>query len=383
MQALLTDAHLRSAVAGIRGLGRVGVRVLALAPGPLAAGLWSRYQSERAVGPDPIHHPQAFVARVAALAAERGQVMVYSSQEAAIDALLRAPRTVLASVVLPYPGEGGLAALRDKSRLPALAGAAGLAVPRTLAQGTADELLAGDVAPPLVLKPARPGGALTTALPVDSRGDLRAVLSGLPADEVLLLQERASGPLTSVSLVVDRDGRLVARFQQRALRTWPLGAGPSSLAVSVAPDEGLVERCRCLLAQVGYAGLAQLQFVGTPRGPGLIDVNTRFYGSLPLALRAGVNLPGAWHAVVVDGALPEPGDYRVGVAYRWLEADLSAALRGFPRLLLYRTRPPRVGSMWAPDDPLASVLLAASAVGDRITRRLPRRRLNAPLDQAR
>ena len=50
---------------------------------------------------------------------------------------------------------------------------------------------------------------------------------------------------------------------------------------------------------MGFGGLAQLQFVQAPGGaPALIDVNPRFYGSLPLALACGVNLPDAWHALV-------------------------------------------------------------------------------------
>ncbi len=374
MRALVTDVHLRSAVAGMRALGVAGTEVLGLAPSWLGAGLRSRHARIRAAGPDAVLDPVGYAARVGALGAEFGPLVVYPGQEAAIDALLAAPRPLLDKLVLPYSSPESLKAVRDKRSLAELSTGVGLGAPNTLFEGTAADLLEGRISPPFMLKPARPGGTLGSAEPVGDESELRARLVGMPADEPLLVQERVPGPLTAVALVLDRAGRLVSRFQQEARRTWPPEAGPSSLAVSVPPDEDLVNRCARLLAEVGYSGLAELQFVGNGRGRELIDVNPRFYGSLPLALAAGVNLPAAWHACVTGAQTPSPSPYRVGVTYRWLEADFSAALRGAPRLLLDRAGSPRTGSMWASDDPLASLFLATSAAGARIRRRLPKYR---------
>ena len=372
--ALVTDVHIRSALAGMRALGRAGVPVVTLAPSWLSAGQLSRYATLRAAGPDAARDPEGFVARLAAAAIEHGPLVVYPGREAAIDALLAAPRVLLDRLVLPYPGRAALERLRDKRRLADLAAESGLRVPELVATGTAAELRRLQPSVPVMLKPARPGGALASALPVLGPGALRATLDRLPADEPLLVQERATGPLTAVALVVGPGGEVVARFQQEARRTWPPGAGPSSLAIGVAPDPELVRRCADLLRRAGYWGLAQLQFVGTARGPALIDVNPRFYGSLPLALASGVNLPHAWHAVATGRELPAPGPYRTGVVYRWLEADLSALARGHPELLLSRLPAPRTGSVWARDDPVASAAVSCAAAAVRVARRLPLRR---------
>ena len=130
----------------------------------------------------------------------------------------------------------------------------------------------------------------------------------------------------------------------------------------MAPVVGVVSAAQRVLAAVGYTGLAQLQFVRSARGPVLVDVNTRFYGSLPLALATGVNLPAIWHAALIGARLPQPGPYRVGVTYRWLEGDVMAAARGSVRPLISRTPNPRVGAIWASDDPIASAVLAVDAV---------------------
>jgi hypothetical protein len=108
-------------------------------------------------------------------------------------------------------------------------------------------------------------------------------------------------------------------------------------------------------------------------GPLLIDANLRFYGSLPLALAAGVNLPALWHAVVAGGELPAfPPPYRVGVTYRHLEHELTAAFHGRPHLLLDGPPRPRTGAMWAADDPVAGVLLAARAAASYAGRQAAR-----------
>ena len=373
MDALVTDAHIPSAVTGMRALGRAGLRVLALGPGRTAAGLWSRHATRRATGADAISDPEGFAAAVAREAERHGPLVVYPGQDESLDALLAARDALPAAALLPYPGGEPLAALRDKRRLAELAPSAGLATPRTLLSGRAAELAGVALPDGAVVKPARPGGEFPAVRVARTRPELHELLASVPGATELLLQERAEGRLMALTLVVGRDGALVRRFQQMALRTWPEAAGISSLAVSVEPDDDLAEAGRALLAAAGYWGLAQLQFIDGPQERRLIDVNTRFYGSLALALAAGVNLPAAWHAVARGGAPGGPAAYRVGVTYRWLEADLMAAARGAPRRLLTRAPRPRTGPMWAADDPLASAAFAAAAVAGPLRRRLRRR----------
>jgi biotin carboxylase len=372
MRALVTDVHTRSGVAGLRALGYAGIEVVALGPTRTAAGLWSRHRAARTVGPDAVVDPFGFATAVVRHAEGHGPVVVYPGQEAGIDPVLDAAARTSA-VVLPYPGAAALHALRDKRTLPALAEEAGLSSPRMLVEAAAKELAGQRLPTPCVVKRTRLGSQARARV-VSSPAALRTVLRELPADERVLVQERVSGPLVGLALVVDRDGGVVARLQQVALRTWPSEAGGSSLAVSTAPDEYLTRASAHLLAKAGYWGLAQLQFIGTERGPVLIDVNTRFYGSMPLALACGVNLAEAWHAVAVCGPYPAGRlDYRTGVSYRSLRHELAAAAAGSPSRLLRRAPRPRSGALWARDDPLPSALLTAQAVSAPLGRRLFRR----------
>jgi hypothetical protein len=315
VDALVADAHHPNAVAGIRALGRAGVRVVALGPERLSAGRWSRFAAGRERG------------ELAAAVARRGPVVVYPADELTIDALLAL--TADPGAVLPWD-PAALPALRPKRALPALAAQHGLAAPVTLFDGTAAELALADLPLPVVVKPAAGVGELPTA-------------------------------------------RVVARFQEEATRTWPPAAGSFAATVSVEPDEGLVAAAGAMLAQAGYWGLAQLDLVRAGSATLLLDVNPRFYLCMPLALACGVNLAAAWHAVVEGQPAGSPGAYPTGVRYRWLAGDLYAARHGHPARLLRPGPRAAAHAIWAADDPLGSALLALDTATWPARRRLPRR----------
>ena len=377
IRALVTDVHLRNAVAGLRALGLAGVPVLAMGPARTAAGLWSKRRDVAAVGPDVLEDPQAFVRRIVALAETHGPLVVYPGQEESIDALVAHADMLGERAVLPYPRPEVLPALRDKRALAELGASAGLAGPPTLAWGTAEELRSFRPEAAVVLKPRMPASHLGTAKVARSHEELTVLLDDLPPDDEVFIQEHVPGELLSLELVVRHDGTPASLFQQRVLRTWPAEAGGVAAAVSVPVDAELAARATRMLTSAGYAGLVQLQFVDGPDGPLLIDLNPRFYGPLPLSLACGLNLPAAWHAIVLGQDSPTPRPYKTGLGYRRLQADLVASVRGYPRRLLARPPSLAAGAMWSRDDPVPGVLLGAREVAIRLGPRLRRIRAAA------
>jgi predicted ATP-grasp superfamily ATP-dependent carboligase len=367
VDALVPDAHLNAAVAGIRGLGGAGLTVLAAGPSWTAAGLWSRYTVARAVAPSIVGDPRGYACRLQELAAGCGPLVIYPSREETIDAMV-GDRAGWDGVILPFPPAHVLDRVRNKARLMETASAAGIDMPELLYNGPARDLPSAGFGRPVVVKPARPVSSLKTAKLARDARHLEELVEQVAGEEQLLVQERAQGPLVSVELVLDREESLAARFQHVTQRTWPSAAGSIALATSVEPDEALVNRTASMLADIGYWGLAQVDFVDTPSGYVLLDVNPRFYRCLPLAIACGTNLPALWHAVTVGRPVGRPRAYRVGVTYRWLEADFAAAARGAPRRLLGRAPRPSIGASWAGDDPLPGVLLSGQAVIDRALR---------------
>jgi predicted ATP-grasp superfamily ATP-dependent carboligase len=182
---------------------------------------------------------------------------------------------------------------------------------------------------PVLLKPARSempvrDGSLRyeTVRRVRSFKELCHAVQPLPS-ETWLVQQYFPGRLGAVSGVVWH-GELVCAVHQIAYRTWPPD-GPSAYAETTAPDAYLEQRVRKLLALVGWSGIFQAQFIESGGRKYLIDFNPRLYGSVSLAVAAGLNLPVIWANLLVGGD-PEVRAYRVGVHYRSEERDLRALL---------------------------------------------------------
>ncbi len=118
-------------------------------------------------------------------------------------------------------------------------------------------------------------------------------------------------------------GRLLAAVHQRYLRTWPVEVGDASAAVTTEPDLDLERQVTDALS--GYDGVFQVELIA-----GVVhDVNPRVYGSISLAVHAGVNLPDL-AARLSAGQAPPAATLRApaGVRHRWMEGDLRHVATG-------------------------------------------------------
>lgn len=360
MRAIVADANISSAVAGLRALGRAGIHTLAVGPTRAAPGLWSRWATERAVCPDPVARPGAFAEALGDLIDRSDPGFVYPGREETVDAVLDGTTDQLGGALSPYPDADATRRIRDKRLLPELAAAGGLSAPRTRAHLRGAELRAVVTDFPVVIKPAAPGGALRTFCLVGCEADLDRVVAQVAPEDRLLMQEHVSGSQVGLAVVIDGGGRVVERFQHAVIRTSPAEGGGTSLAVSMAPDQSLVISVARILHEAGYSGFAHLDLVASARGFCVLDINPRFYTSLPLATYCGVNLPAAWHRVLLGQSRAASSPYQSDVRYRSLDADLRS-LRGRYQPL----RGQRAGALWDRRDPLASALMAGRIIASQ------------------
>jgi predicted ATP-grasp superfamily ATP-dependent carboligase len=294
------DGRSRSAVAAVRALGAAGYRPVVTVSGGRSAAAVSRSCVGVLRTPRP-GDPGYREAVDAYLATHPGAFVV-----AASDAVV---------VALDQPG----AALVDKAVLPKRAAHAGLGTPATHEFPGPDMVLASadDLEYPLVVKAAVKTRPSEVARRVDSPAELTAAVRALSGP--IVVQPFAVGALRAVCGVLS-EGRLVAAVHQRYVRIWPPECGTASAAVTTPPDLDLEARLPTLLA--GHDGIFQVQLVATQ----VIDVNPRVYGSLPLAVAAGANLPAIAHRVATGRASPGIVRGRPGVRYQWLEGDVRAVL---------------------------------------------------------
>lgn len=316
MKVLVTDAANRVALAVARALGRAGHDVIATEVPeravPRPAAFDSRHVRRGVVAADP-----------RALAAE------------ADVAIPVATNTVLAMAGTPNAPLPPLETLRranDRERLLPLAASLGVAVPRTWcpADDAALKRAAGEVSFPAVVKFRSDEGLYLP--PVDryrvarDRDELMLAYGRLSAAQARpLIQEHVAGEGCGWSALYDH-GRLVAQIGHRRLREFPVSGGPSTACESF--HHPAMEAAGCaLLEALEWHGVAMVEFKRTGDRFVLMEINPRFWGTLPLALACGVNFPDLLVRTAAGQAPRAARPVPSGRRMRFLFHDLAAVAR--------------------------------------------------------
>jgi predicted ATP-grasp superfamily ATP-dependent carboligase len=330
---LVTDGDQRSALAAVRSLGRAGHRVwVASRRGASLAGASRHVTGDVAVG-DPLEAPRRFAEAVGG-AANRFEVqLLLPMTEGCIRALLANPASHPAH--MPYGSLESFLRISDKEAVLSTARDLGLAVPEQRVLDEADPAFDASRAGlpfPLVVKPGRSVGAEKTGelrrssvRHASSAEELESVLASLPESAYpVLLQRRVLGPGVGVFLLV-WNGEVLARFAHRRLREKPPSGGVSVYRESIPADPDLVDQATALLRAFDWEGVAMVEFkVDASSGiPYLMEINPRFWGSLQLAIDAGVDFPALFVEAVLGSPRKQSGDYRVGVRSRWWWGDID------------------------------------------------------------
>ncbi|MEO6210037.1 MAG: ATP-grasp domain-containing protein [Gemmatimonadaceae bacterium] len=337
---LVTDGTQRSALAVVRSLGRSGHTVFVCSTRvPSLAGA-SRFSFAESIVPDPLVSPVDFATEVTLLVDRWRIDTLIPIAEASLLALL--PERATVGATIPFPDERIVRAVMDKGAVLAAARELGIATPRQVVLASKNDLLAMDPTQldyPVVLKPSRSVGehdgrrVAVGVLHVADAASLRPLVESLDdAAFPLLIQQRIIGPGTGVFLLV-WDGVVRATFAHRRLREKPPSGGVSVYSESIAADPELVEKSRLLLEGMRWNGVAMVEYKLDARTgvPYLMEVNGRFWGSLQLAIDAGVDFP----ALLIAAASGEPmapvTEYRRGARSRWWWGDVDQLLARWRR----------------------------------------------------
>ncbi len=280
--------------------------------------------------PDPYGRPAEATARaIAEIAARRGAEVVLPATEGALRALTgREDLFERGTVIGTAPVEAFDVAV-DKVAFGDLATAAGFESLPTVEVSAADVDDRVDQLPlPGIAKPRSSVGELSDGSIgiagvhlVDDVASVRRLVEAQPEIR-WLVQRRVNGTLAAIGGVAWQ-GRLICAVHQVSPRIWPTDAGITAFAVTVAPDEGRERALAHLLAEIGWSGVFGLQFLLVDGHAYPIDFNPRIYGSISLAIAAGLNLPAIWTDLLLERE-PEVGAYRIGVGYRAEYADARA-----------------------------------------------------------
>ncbi len=211
----------------------------------------------------------------------------------------------------------------EKSRTLGMADQCGIRVPKTKVISNSEQLrdLCSSFPFPWVLKPRNKeltveeikSSFLKTAAEVNFRFPQ-------PRDfnPPMLLQEYCDGVGVGVELLIHR-GECLAAFQHRRLEEVPYTGGVSVTAVAESLDPVLFENSLRLLRALQWEGPTMVEYKIKPEDGTsvLMEINGRYWGTISLAIAAGIDFP-LYHWQVLHGETPSiPKAYTIGTRWKW------------------------------------------------------------------
>jgi predicted ATP-grasp superfamily ATP-dependent carboligase len=350
MRILVLDGNQNQAVACVRSLADAGHEVLVGEASPWSKAGWSRLCRGTFQYPNPERDAAGFITRISEIAKQQSGTLVLPMTEATT-LPVSAQRDALLSdgARLVLPDHADVLRAFNKNETVQLAASIGMAVPTTVAVSNLEDARRACqlLKFPVVLKPR-------SSVEAVSDGDVR--ITGRPRyaknPEELLARYEQLSQICSQMLVqefVDGEGvgyfalmcrgELRAEFAHRRIRdVHPTGSG-SAVRVSVEPDPDVRAASLAILKALRWHGVAMVEFRQLPGGPPVfMEVNGRFWNSLPLACYSGADFP-AWLAELAEnGDIESKLQFRSGVVCRWLLGDFRHVIEvlkgppaGYPR----------------------------------------------------
>ncbi|MEX2122972.1 MAG: ATP-grasp domain-containing protein [Woeseia sp.] len=332
-RVLVVDGQHRSALAVVRSLGRAGHTCIVTAPELPAIAAVSRYCNE--VHTLEFGYCAVAATRLRALIDMQGIDIVVPISDKAMTCVLRDfPEGSIGRSKVAAPTPAAYKALSDKSQLLIHAESLGFAIPNSVVVNEPGDGLfqaAETVGYPCVIKPHRSvvliGGRPQRLFVkfATTPADLAEATASLPEEAFpVLVQERIIGRGEGVFLLSDGQN-IRASFAHTRLREYPPSGGASTYRESIEVPPNLLSLSLRLLQSVCWEGVAMVEFKRSAASgePYLMEVNGRFWGSLQLAVDAGVDFP----RMLIDMLLKRPfmgtPSYRVGVRTRWFWGDFE------------------------------------------------------------
>lgn len=359
-RVLILDGRQRSTLAAVRSLGSRGIEVTVGEDEIPCLASKSKYTSHFFKYASPRIDPKGFITDLVNELERRKYDMILPMTDITMYLATNEFENLTRLTDMPVAPKDSFVRASDKAEIIRLSQNLGIPVPKTFIVDNVNELngIKSELKFPLVIKP-RQSKYLTADGWIDLGVDYASSFDDL--DEKMrkfenlpslpMLQERVTGPGIGAFLLFNH-GVEKAVFFHRRIREKPPSGGVSVLRESMAPDPVIREYSVKLLKALDWHGVAMVEFKLDDRDntPRIMEINARFWGSLQLAIDAGVDFPYMLFESTKNGDVASVFDYRIGVKSRWLLGDfdhlLSRVFKSDERLNLPPEYPGRLKTLF-------------------------------------
>lgn len=334
---MITDGNERSALAATRALGQRGIPVYVGADSRTSLAGKSRYCTSTFQYPSPWISPREYTACVLESANRLDAAVLLPMTDVAVELLGEHAQELNGILNIPIPSLAQYRQLSNKYELTEWAMRNGVPVPESifLPDGAIEKVIEQITQWPVIVKP---GASLIRKNNLWAKTSVHVARN---ADELMhlyedlwylkqpsLIQQRIIGEGQGVFGLFSH-GQPLALFAHRRIREKPPGGGVSVFRESIPLAQPMTDYALKIVQSAQWQGVAMVEFkVDRESGvPYLIEVNGRFWGSLQLAIDAGVDFPFLTYQLATIGRLESvEAKYSVGVKSRWFLGDLDQLL---------------------------------------------------------
>jgi predicted ATP-grasp superfamily ATP-dependent carboligase len=332
-RVLVLDSNTLAGLSIVRSLGRRGVHVTTGSDRRIPLARLSRFSDDAYRYPDPERDCEAFLTHLSEHLTEREYFAVVPVADST-SALLSKHKDEIeqSGTTVAVEDWGTFRRAYHKNRTFELAADLSVPTPTTRVPESPSEVadLATGLPYPVVLKPRTKtvwtdaGRCHYTEITDDNYiqhpaalvDAYRTYLEERPVlqqeDHLPLVQEYIEGTTTTTVVLAD-DGDVVTHFQEERVRTYPSSGGNSTLLGALV-EPTMLEYAEEVIGALEWTGPAMVEFMRTPDDEFyLIEVNGRYWGSVPFAISCGVDFPWLQYQQLHGRSPDAPQSYRTDV----------------------------------------------------------------------
>lgn len=353
-KVLCTNGLLSKSLSVVRSLGARGVQVITSDKTLWHMSRFSKFTAQNLRYPDPKRSPDHFLEWLISTIRKEHIDMIFPMDDDTMEIAVAHREELEPIVRMVVPSKHAYDIASDKGKTVQLAVKHGVLCPTTIELSEdvyRTDLIAKikNIQFPLVIKPRRSSGARGIRI-VESLEQLKQMLPIIHKDypDPILQECIPPGVKYDVCLAYNCRHELVASFVQKQIRNYPIRMGPSTVHESVFYPE-LIEIADHLMKGLHWHGVVDVEFMVDPRDgrPKLMEINPRFWSSLHLSVRCGVDFPWLLYGMATNRPVSKSMEYVAGKMGRSLfPGDVLHFLSNPDRLYM---KPP-IWTTALPDD---------------------------------
>lgn len=324
---LVLGAGLRTTVTIARSLHRQNIPVIVTPITSAEPAIQSRAIQRHVRLPDFRAKPDDFIRELTGLIQAESIDMIMPTGDGAMAALAQHYEALAHLVHIGSPSPAIMERVLDKSLTLAAAQKCGIpiAASRLIENPSEIGALAEGLRFPLIAKPMVRNGQNSYRIKyfVTAKDLFNSIAQGGEWLRGALLQEYIPGIGKGIGVLMHK-GTPMAIFQHRRIKEFPYTGGVSVTAEAEKVDPVLGDLAVALLREIEWQGIAMVEFRYNPDDNRfvLMEINGRYWGSLFLAARAGVDFP-YYEWQLAHGEQPNvPKTYSAGMRARWIPGDI-------------------------------------------------------------